>query len=93
MRNRIIAYLLIALFGLTAYVHMRIAREHAETAQAYADATGAMYDARIQSLRAHAMMIEARETYLDALTACERVRSQESGFRIQEFRNVRSVNR
>jgi mannose-1-phosphate guanylyltransferase len=70
MRSRIIAYLLIALFVLTIWAHVIIAREHAATAQAYADATEAMWDARIQSLRAHAMLTEARETYKDALRSC-----------------------
>lgn len=77
MTNRIIAYLLVALFALFAWLHVMIAREHAETAQAYADATDAMYAARIQSLRAHAMLNQARETYKDAVEICQ-PRSQKS---------------
>jgi len=93
MRNRIIAYLLIAVFVLTIWAHVMIAREHAATAQAYADATEALYAARVQSLRAHAMLTEARETYRDALEGCAQSRSQDSGVRIQNFRNLRRASR
>ena len=87
MRNRIIAYLLIAVFVLTIWAHVMIAREHAATAQAYADATGALYDARVQSLRAHALLTEARETYRDALAGC-----QKSGSREPASRRVRPAD-
>lgn len=84
MRNRIVAYLLLAVFVLTIWAHVIIAREHAATAQAYADATEAMYAARIQSLRAHAMLREAKETYRDALEACGRTSSQPSAVSHQQ---------
>lgn len=93
MKNRIIAYLLVVMFALFAWLHVMIAREHAAAEQAYAEATGVLYAARVQNLRARVMLIEARETYKDALRACGKSRSQESELRSQNFGTVRMVSR
>lgn len=92
MRNRIIAYLLIALFAAFAWLHVMIAREHAAAAQAYADATEVMYAARVQNLQAHFTLTQALATYRDALAVCGR-----TGGRLQGTGdspgNVRKVSR
>jgi hypothetical protein len=71
--NRLIAWLLIAIFGLTAGVHLLIARERVAAEEAQAEAARLYYDAIAGTVRARVILMNAEAEWLK-LAARERRR-------------------
>jgi hypothetical protein len=66
MRERVIAYLLIAIFGFMAWLHLAIARERVAAEAAQAEAARLYYDAIASTVRARVILINAEVAAIKA---------------------------